>query len=65
MSMTVAEFVAAFLRDNDITKVFAIQGGGSARLIDAIGYMEGMEYICNEHEQSRPMSADGHARASG
>lgn len=63
--MTVAEYMACFLRDNGITKVFAIQGGGSARLIDAIGYTEGIDYVCNQHEQASAMSADGYARASG
>ena len=63
--MTVAEYLAGFLRDNGITKVFAIQGGGSARLIDAIGSTEGIEYICNQHEQASAMSADGYARVSG
>lgn len=63
--MTVAEYIACFLRDNGITKVFAIQGGGSARLIDAIGYTEGIEYVCNQHEQASAMAADGYARASG
>ena len=63
--MTVAEYVAWFLKGNGITKVFAIQGGGSARLIDAIGYTEGIEYICNQHEQASAMAADGYARALG
>lgn len=63
--MTAAEYLAGFLREHGITKVFAIQGGGSARLIDAIGSAEGIEYICNQHEQASAMSADGYARATG
>lgn len=63
--MTVAEYLAVFLRDNGITKVFAIQGGGSARLIDAIGFTDGIEYVCNQHEQASAMAADGYARATG
>ena len=62
---TVAKYLAEFLRDNGITKVFAIQGGGSARLIDAIGMTDGIDYICNQHEQASAMAADGYARASG
>lgn len=63
--MTLAEYLAELLKKNGITKVFAIQGGGSARLIDAIGSAEGIEYICNQHEQASAMSADGYARACG
>lgn len=63
--MTVAEYLAELLKNNGITKVFAIQGGGSARLIDALGAAEGIDYICNQHEQASAMSADGYARASG
>ena len=63
--MTVAEYVVRYLRDQGINKVFAIQGGGSARLIDAIGSTEGIEYICNQHEQASAMSADGYARVTG
>lgn len=63
MRMIVAAYVADFLKRNGIDKVFAIQGSGSARLIDEIGKAEGIEYICNQHEQASAMSAEGYARA--
>lgn len=63
MRMIVAEFIARFLRENGIDKVFAIQGSGSARIIDELGKADGIEYICNQHEQASAMSAEGYARA--
>lgn len=63
--MIVADYIALFLKNRGVNKVFAIQGGGSARLIDGIGRLDGIEYICNQHEQASAMSADGYARATG
>ena len=62
--MKVSDYVAHFLKDAGITHVFAIQGGASAHLIDSLAKCDGIQYICNQHEQASAMAADGFARVS-
>ena len=61
----VSDYIARFLVNQGVDKVFAIQGGASAHLIDSIAKCDGIEYICNQHEQASAMAADGYARVAG
>ncbi len=45
-----------------IKHVFLISGGGAMHLNDAFGKQEGIEYICNHHEQASAIAAEGYAR---
>lgn len=62
--MKLSDFVALFLKQAGIRYVFAIQGGASAHLIDSIAKCDGIDYVCNQHEQASAMAADGYARVS-
>lgn len=62
--MKLSDYVANFIKNINIKYVFAIQGGASAHLIDSIAKCEGIEYVCNQHEQASAMAADGYARAT-
>lgn len=62
--MKLSDYVASFLNNLGIRYVFAIQGGASAHLIDSIAKCEGIDYVCNQHEQASAMAADGYARVS-
>lgn len=63
--MKLSDYVALFLKESGVRYVFAIQGGASAHLIDSIAKLEGIDYVCNQHEQASAMAADGYARTSG
>lgn len=62
--MKLSDYVASFLKKIGVKKAFVLQGGASAHLIDSIAYCDGIDYICNQHEQATAMSADGYARIS-
>jgi len=63
--MTGAEYIAQFLKQNGLNKVFLMTGGACAFIIDAIARTEGMDYFCFQHEQAAAMAADAIWRISG
>jgi len=63
--ITVAHYVAQFLKAQGIKHVFVVSGGASLRLIHAIDETPGIDFVCPQHEQAGAMAADGYARASG
>ena len=56
--MNGAEYIAEFLKQREMTKVFLMTGGACAFIIDAISRNPGMEYFCFQHEQAAAMAAD-------
>lgn len=62
--MTGAEYIAEFLVQRGIEKVFLITGGACAFIVDAIARNKGMKYVCFHHEQAAAMAADASWRIS-
>jgi len=64
--MRVADYIAQFIAAHEQTAktIFMVSGGGNMHLIDALGKNEGLEYVCNHHEQACAMAAEGYARVS-
>jgi acetolactate synthase-1/2/3 large subunit len=60
--MNVAEYIADFLHKNGIRHNYTLTGGGAMFLNDALGKHEGIENICNHHEQACAMAAVAHAK---
>ncbi|MFH0710526.1 MAG: thiamine pyrophosphate-binding protein [Pseudomonadota bacterium] len=62
----VADYIANTLaQHNDTAKtVFMVSGGGNMHLIDALGKHDGLEYVCNHHEQACTFATEGYARLS-
>ena len=56
--MNGAEYIAEFLRQRNVEKVFLITGGACAFIVDAIGQNPGIDYVCMQHEQAAAMAAD-------
>ena len=63
--MKVALIVAQFLKSKGIKHVFAISGGSSLHLIHGIADTEGIDYVCNQHEQACGFAADAYSRIAG
>lgn len=57
----VSDFIAKFLAEHVDKTVFMVSGGGNMHLID-LGKQEGLEYICNHHEQACAIAAEGYAK---
>src|SRR4051812_48992018 len=60
--MRVADYLARRIRDAGVSQVFMIVGGGAMHLNDAFGKTDGLEYVCNHHEQASAIAAEGWAR---
>ena len=65
MTMTVADHIAAFLRDRQVELVFGICGHTNIALLAALERGGGPRFITTRHEQVAAHAADGYARASG
>lgn len=62
--MQLSEYIASFLADNGLRTIFALTGGGSMFLNDAIGNHPNLTTIYNHHEQASAMAAEAYARIS-
>lgn len=62
MTVRLADYVAQFLVDNDVTHCFTVTGGGAMHLNDALGHKDGLTCIYNHHEQACAIAAESYAR---
>ena len=60
--MKLSEYVLSFFKSKGIDKVFLVNGGSIAFLIDAFRNVKNINYVCAVHEQGAAMMADGYAR---
>ena len=58
----VVEYVATFLADNNINRVFTVTGGGAMHLNDALGHHKDLRCTYNHHEQACAIAAESYAR---
>ena len=62
----VSDFIFQHLvRVHGVQHCFLVTGGGAMHLNDSIGHTEGLEYVCNHHEQASAIAAEGYFRATG
>lgn len=62
--MKLSDYVADFLKKQNIRHVFQIIGGASVHLVNSLAETPGIDYICVQHEQVGAMAADGYSRIS-
>jgi acetolactate synthase I/II/III large subunit len=65
MITTVADHIAAFLRDREVKLVFGLCGHTNISLLAALERGRGPRFVTTRHEQVAAHAADGYARASG
>ena len=65
MTITVADHIAAFLRDREVEIVFGLCGHTNIALLAALERGGGPRFVTTRHEQVAAHAADGYARASG
>lgn len=63
--MRLADYIAEYLEQLGVQRVFLLSGGGMMHLLDAVSRRPKLKYICNHHEQASAMAAEGYARQSG
>ena len=47
-----------------VDTIFTVSGGGCIFLIDSLSKVDGLDYVCNHHEQACAIAAEGYARKS-
>lgn len=62
--VTVAGYIAKFLKAKNVNHIFGFQGSAMLKMLDEI-VGNGIEYIQNFNEQASGFAADGYARVSG
>lgn len=60
-----SDYVARRLHDHGVRHVFMLTGGGAMHLNDAMGRVDGLQYVCCHHEQALAMAAESYTRLSG
>lgn len=64
-TVRLSDYVAQRLHQHGVRHVFMLTGGGAMHLNDAMGRVDGLQYICCHHEQALAMAAESYARLSG
>jgi len=62
MIVKLADYIAKFLVENNITTVFTVTGGGAMHLNDSFGHHPNLQCIYNHHEQACAIAAESYAR---
>lgn len=60
--MKLTDYLAQYLADHGIGKVFLVTGGACAHIVDSLGKNPNLDYVCMQHEQAAAMAADAYAR---
>lgn len=62
--MKLTDYLAQYLAEQGIKKVFLITGGACAHIVDSLGRNPNINYVCMQHEQAAAMAADAYARVT-
>lgn len=62
MKKRVADYIADYLVEHNITQLFEVVGGGAMHLNDAFGHKAGLHVIYHHHEQAAAIAAEAYAR---
>lgn len=65
MKVKISNYIAQKLKEEGISHVFSVTGGGAMHLNDALGHEPGLTCIYNHHEQACAMAAESYARFEG
>jgi acetolactate synthase-1/2/3 large subunit len=63
--MKLSDYVMRFVAGLGVKHVFLVTGGGAMHLNDSLARCEGLEFICNHHEQASAIAAENYAKATG
>ncbi|MFA5960790.1 MAG: thiamine pyrophosphate-binding protein [Tatlockia sp.] len=65
MKLKASDFIAKFLRTQDVKYVFEMSGGMITQLLDSIYQEGGIQIVSMHHEQSASFAVDAFGRATG
>jgi acetolactate synthase-1/2/3 large subunit len=64
MKIKLSDYIMQTLRDEGVKAVFLVPGGAAMHLNDSLGKCEGLEFVCNLHEQGSAIAAEGYSRVT-
>ena len=62
MKQRVADFIADYLVQNNVTQIFSVVGGGAMHLNNAFGINKKLNVTYNHHEQASVIAAESYSR---
>jgi acetolactate synthase-1/2/3 large subunit len=62
--MKLSDYVMQVVAAEGVKHVFMLPGGGAMHLNDSLGRCDGVEFICNLHEQASAIAAEAYARVT-
>jgi acetolactate synthase-1/2/3 large subunit len=54
--MKLSDFVMSFVAQQGMRHVFLLAGGGAMHLNDSLARCQGLQFVCNHHEQAATSS---------
>lgn len=61
--MRLSDYVINFIKEEyKVDTIFTVSGGGCIFLVDSLSKINGLDYVCNHHEQACAIAAEGYAR---
>ena len=63
--MKLSDYVMQTIASRGVKHVFMLPGGGAMHLNDSLGRCEGLEFVCNLHEQAAAIAAEAYAKVTG
>jgi len=64
LATKLSDYVFRFIADQEVKHVFIVPGGGAMHLNDSLGHCQGLEFVCNHHEQASAIAAEAYARVT-
>lgn len=61
----VSDYLVKRIAGLGVRHVFLVTGGGAMHLNDSLGRCQGLEYVCNHHEQASAFAVEAYARLTG
>jgi acetolactate synthase-1/2/3 large subunit len=63
--MKLSDYVMQTIASRGVKHVFMLPGGGAMHLNDSLGRVEGIQFVCNLHEQAAAIAAEAYAKVTG
>ena len=62
--MKLSDYVFRVVADTGVKHVFLVPGGGAMHLNDSLSRCEGVDFVCNLHEQASAIAAENYSKAT-
>jgi acetolactate synthase I/II/III large subunit len=63
--MKLSDYVMRFVAEAGVKHVFMLPGGGAMHLNDSLRRTDGLDFVCNLHEQASAICAEAYCRVTG